>query len=425
MKTHSQNSPQTVRGLRNRRSPRATLDTRWQQEADIRTAEYVGPFGKGFHKVKNPGGETEYIVADSTGGRTFAPGTAVKLGSDSGTAGETLLGGPPPGKQGGGKRTNARRRRGTAAVESNQYAFGNDGSDLSAMLYSDGTYVSTRLTITIPSETVCGIILTDTSLLVGDGSALLSNLEDSIKVWDVEGATMYTHTVAAGWVLAAWPVYYDEAVYWLEIEDDSTFSGHAQATMGIRIRTAATDLTGVATAATATLDATEYDHGNGTDHYDPDAFVAGSFMVDADGAVAYLKVFHNEPGHGVVQSQHYQFRFALPGGSETHREYDMDTYPIEGRFCATLASGTFIAAADDSILEKTDDASAEATVLDSGLEGYSASINIAPNGTTRQVCNATGPALDRIYRNGSLVASAIDAFNGTNYPTQMFYFGEG
>ena len=65
MKNSGPNSPQTIRGLLNRRSQRALLDTRAQQEADILTAPMVGPFGKGFHTLHTPAG-TEYVVGDAS-----------------------------------------------------------------------------------------------------------------------------------------------------------------------------------------------------------------------------------------------------------------------------------------------------------------------------------------------------------------------
>ena len=51
MKNRGQNSPQTLRGLRERRSMRGLLDTRQHQEADISMETMSSPFGKGFHNL--------------------------------------------------------------------------------------------------------------------------------------------------------------------------------------------------------------------------------------------------------------------------------------------------------------------------------------------------------------------------------------
>jgi hypothetical protein len=73
------------------------LDGRRVAEADIRPAIYVRPKGNGFHVVRNICNEEEYVVADGTGGSTFAPGSVVSVASFSGNPGEFIIGSPPAG----------------------------------------------------------------------------------------------------------------------------------------------------------------------------------------------------------------------------------------------------------------------------------------------------------------------------------------
>ena len=89
--------PSTVRG----RNMVSMLDGRRQAEADLRRVLYVRPYGYGFHVVKNLCNDEEYVVADGLGfKRTFAPGTVVMLGSQTGHPGEMLISGPPSGMGG-------------------------------------------------------------------------------------------------------------------------------------------------------------------------------------------------------------------------------------------------------------------------------------------------------------------------------------
>lgn len=124
MKGNGPNSPQTIRGLLNRRSQRAILDTRAHQEADILMAPMAAPFGKGFHKLTTPAG-TEYTVGDASG-MTFAPNAQVMVANPGGLGHRAVLGKAPPNRNGGAARTRNPRRRGTPVLESNQYAFGYD-----------------------------------------------------------------------------------------------------------------------------------------------------------------------------------------------------------------------------------------------------------------------------------------------------------
>jgi hypothetical protein len=227
-------------------------------------------------------------------------------------------------------------------------------------------------------------------------------------------------------MIAAWPVYHDGLIYILEVEDGSAIAGHADSTMQFRLRSALTDLTGDTTISTITMTATDYDQGNGTDHYHSDSYNSGTLMVDDDHAVVYLEISHHEPGHGVIQEQHYQYRITLAGGAESHRDYRLDTYYLAASpllHAATLSGTSFIVGGDDEIYAKVDDASTQATLLDSGLTGTTASINSAPNGSTWQVYNATGGVPDGIWRNGNVVTATIDSYDTVNYPEQMFYFG--
>lgn len=430
MKTHGPQSPQSQRGLRNRRSLPGVLDARRMAEADLRAGEMVSPFGKGFFKVKNPGGATEYIVADQTGGRTFAPGSSVVLGSFTGLPGEVVIGGSPPGKKGGSSRTRSPRRRGTAATPANQYAFGiaADG-DLRAMLYADATYVSTLGTSAANGScTVVDCILTDSSLVVGDGSVVLyDSAAEQHKVWDVDGNVTYSYSAPAGWsILSIYPRYYDGAIYWVEYETGIT--GHLDATGQIRLRTAATDLTGESTIATATMTATDE---VGFDHFHEPFLHNAAVMVDADGAVVYAYADPEVTGHGTPSSPlRKQYRIALSGGATTSRYFDADTYPIVDVTAtnyptAGSPAGGFRLFDGTNVYSKLDDATNEATILYTpSASGQAASINFSPAGTSLQFCHGTDSSDFHIYRNNALVASSVDFFDTTQGVTAMFYFGE-
>lgn len=64
---------------------------------DLRKVLYVSPWGKGFHKVKNPVSDEEYVVSDGLGGATMAPGSVAMAASFSGQQGETIISRPPAG----------------------------------------------------------------------------------------------------------------------------------------------------------------------------------------------------------------------------------------------------------------------------------------------------------------------------------------
>lgn len=431
MKTHGPNSPQTIRGLLNRRSQRGLLDTRWQQEADITTEPMVGPFGKGFHTLTTPSG-TSFVVGDASG-QTWAPGAEVMVANPGGLGQRAVLGHPPPGKKSGATRTRSARRRGVVQVTTNQYAFGDDGVDLWAMLYADGTYISTRDTIAIFGGTHSGCILSDSSETVGDGSLLMRGSAD-LYVWDVEGAASYSYSVPSGWLLLTEAYYQNGKLYWIEGED---FPDFVTTEFDIRLRSADTDLTNVATVQTVNRDIADAqtELGGSTIEYFtyaggvPD--IAAGIMVDEDGAVVY---FSCRPQDGNGERTDYwrtQFRFAVAGGAPASRAW---TEP-EGTAlqAVTLGDSAFafsIVRADlgfiSSVMGKSDDATAAASDLwgssDLALYGVT-SISVGTGGAMVQV-HWTGGAILRGVSDAGLVVDSIDLFDGVNAPASMFYFGE-
>lgn len=436
MKTHGPNSPQSIRGLRDRRSQRGLLDTRRMTESDLRAGEMISPFGKGFFKVKNPGGGSDYIVADQTGGRTFAPGSTVVLGSYTGLPGEAVLGGAPAGKKGGGARTRNPRRRGTAAAAANQYAFGGDGVDLYAMLYADGTYVSTRATISEFGTTPCGCILEDSSEILGDGSLLMSG-GGSHYVWDVESASTYSYAIPSGWTNATNVYYQNGYLYWVEFEDIPTGGiGVGDATFDYRLRRSATDLSGVSTLLTVTS-ANANSYGVPYTIYD-DAPEPIAFAVDTDGAVLYMGYFVSESiNHEDTEWHGLQVRFALSGSSAnrafTTPEMAVDGFGTSvGPYHAVTLGGTSyaIAAVDNgvsSVVSKGDNASAGpsnlwgASDLDDVLV---AALSLGTGGSVIQAYSALG-IIVRGIASGVVITSSVDAFAaGPTYPSAMYYFGE-
>ncbi len=443
MKTHTQNSPETIRGLRDRRSLRALLDTRRKSEADLRNGEYVGPFGKGFHTVKNPGGGITYVVADQTGGRTFAAGTSILLASTTGAVGEAVIGGAPAGKKGGISRTRNRRITGSLAAYPNQYAFGIDGlGNMVALLYEDGVYSSLRATEVEVSGVYTGCILTDSSLVVGVGSLLMHD-GSQLKVWDVEGGTFYSYSIPAGWTNAS-PLYYQNGVlYWAEVEDIPPADvGSGESTFDYRLRTAATDLSGVTTITTVTsADASTF--GVWQTAYDrvPEPW---ALAVDANGAVLYLGTVVTETtNHEVIEWHGLQARFALAGGAPDTREFSATefrdtvyTSPQAGGgfYCATLGSDGFAICAEysdgHSVLAKSDNASTAAVDL-WGVDDFIASgviprsFNVGTGGSVLQVYSSDVLTILRGVTGGVVISAAVEAFDATpNYPSAMFYFGE-
>ena len=434
MKTHGPKTPDTIRGLRERRSLRGLLDARRRAEADLSTGEMVAPFGKGFFEVKIPGGDATFIVADQTGGRSFAPGATVLLASRSGAPGQAVLGGAPAGKKGGRSTSRTTRRRGTAATDAaaNQYAFGFDASGMVASLYSDGTYLSTRGSIAAPGVAFfTGCIVTDESLVVGDGSALLKD-GDTLYVWDVDGAATHSYSVPAGWIYATQLYYQNGFLYWCEMEDVT-----AQTTFDIRLRKADTDLANVSTLSTYTSPDASADYGGPPWlSWQVQAWPM-AFAVDDDGAILYVEsTIWDEADasewHGL------QVRFAL-SGANAFREFDTPELgvdginlllPVEPFPCATLATTFAIAepiAATQSVLSKDDDSGTAAQNLwgASDLDGNTVSAFGSGSGlATLQVHDAVNGKIIRGIASGSIITSAIDAFDLTpNYPSAMFYSG--
>jgi len=443
MKNSGPDSPQTIRGLLHRRSQRALLDTRTHQEADILTAPMVGPFGKGFHTLHTPAG-TEYVVGDASG-ITFAPNTQVMVANPGGLGDRAVLGGAPANKKGAVSRSRNPRRRGTVVLESNQYAFGSDGlGSMLAMLYSDGTYVSTRATETEVSGSYTGCILTDSSLVVGDGSLLLHDTT-TLRVWDVEGAAFYSYTVPVGWVNPTALYYQNGYLYWCEFEDiPQAGIGVGDATFDYRLRKAATDLTGVSTVATVTsADASTF--GVQFTAYDHPA-EPWAFGVDSDGAVLYFGFKVTETiNYETIEWYGLQARFNIAGGAPSTRAWTLseigdgvDNAPptFAGGFpAATIGGASFAICAPEpamhSVLSKSDNAGSAAADLwgISDLDAISGllSFNVGTGGSVLQVCAGTSGAADAIYRgvsSGTVITTSIDAFDTTpNYPTAMFYYG--
>ena len=443
MKNTGPNSPQTIRGLLNRRSQRALLDTRTHQEADILTAPMVGPFGKGFHTLHTPAG-TEYVVGDASG-ITFAPNAQVMVANPGGLGNRAVLGGAPANKKGGAARSRNPRRRGVPVLESNQYAFGSDGlGSMLAMLYSDGTYVSTRATETEVAGSYTGCILTDSSLLVGDGSLLLWNNGSDLKVWDVDGAAFYTYSVPSGWVNPTNLFYQNGFLYWCEFEDIPQATGSGGGSIGdptfdYRLRKATTDLVTVSTIATVTS-ANASTYGPPYTAYNSPAYPF-AFAVDADGAVLYMGTYVTETiNHEIITWQGLQARFNIAGGAPSTRAFTIDEFrsgldtapPTSGGGfpCVTLGTTAFAICSESgsghSVLSKSDDASAAAVDL-WGVSDFASitplSFSVGTGGSILQVYGAPPETIIRGIASGTEITNAVEAFDGTNYPTAMFYYG--
>jgi hypothetical protein len=433
VKTHAPVSPQTPRGLRERRSLRGLLDTRRILEADLRHVEMVGPFGKDFFLVKNPGSSQGYVVANQTGGRTFKPGSAVILGSETGMPGEFVLGGAPAGKKGGVPTVKRRIPRGISQ-EANQFAFGDDGVDMWAMLYNDGTYISTRATIASVNGQYTGCILEDASELLGIGSLLMQD-EDTLKVWDVESAAFYTYTTPVGWSIPTHLHYYGGFLYWCEVEDIPQASiGVGDPTFDIRLRRANTDLTGATTLQTVTsADASDFGLPFTTYVRPADVW---TFAVDADGAVLYL-------GYEVTEIVNYEFkewhglqvRFGLGGGNASREwmigELDgSDEVPITF-FAATVGESFRFGSyqpGTHTVLAKADNATTAATdAWSTGLFDSGSSIQ-SLNANASGILQATvglGNQVAYIFRENAQITNSIQPFDDVpNYPIAMYFFGE-
>ncbi len=421
---------------------RGLLDTRQHQEADISMETMSSPFGKGFHNLKTASG-TVYTVADQTGGRTFAPETQVMVAAPDGQIFRAVLGGAPAGKKGGVSRSRSRRSSGSVGGDANQYAFGVDGlGNMLALLYSDGVYLSTRATEVEVSGVYTGCILTDSSLVVGVGSLLLHD-GSQLKVWDVEGGTFYSYSIPSGWTNAS-PLYYQNGVlYWAEVEDIPTGAiGSGDATFDYRLRTAATDLSGVTTVTTVTSAAAS-SYGAPYTIYDlpPEPW---AFAVDANGAILYLGVSVNEiVNHEVLGWFGLQARFALAGGAPDTRAFvatefrdSATTSPQAGGgfYCATIGSEGFAICAEyndgHSVLAKSDNASTAAVDL-WGVDDFIASgaiprsFNVGTGGSVLQVYSSDVVTILRGVTGGVVISAAVEAFDATpNYPSAMFYFGE-
>lgn len=392
-------------------------------------APMAAPFGKGFHKLTTPAG-TEYTVGDASG-MTFAPNAQVMVANPGGLGHRAVLGKAPPNRNGGAARTRNPRRRGTVVLDANQYAFGSDGVDMHAMLYSDGTYVSTRATATDVNGSYTGCILTDSSLIVGDGSLLMKD-GDTLKVWDVEGAVFHTYSVPAGWLGSTTAYYQNGFLYWCEIEDVV-----GETTFDVRLRKADTDFGNVSTLSTFTSPDAVADYGIPWVSWRQEALI-DAFAVDADGAIFYIENRVTDEAdanewHGL------QVRFLL-SGSNSFREFTtpelgvdgVNLSAIEALPCVTIGTTSFAIAQPidgvQSVLSKADDASTSAANLWGASDLNStvvSALSIGTGGSVLQVHSATSGNLLRGVGSGTVITSSIDAFDDVpNYPTALFYFGE-
>ena len=403
-------------------------------------APMAAPFGKGFHKLTTPAG-TEYTVGDASG-MTFAPNAQVMVANPGGLGHRAVLGKAPPNRNGGAARTRNPRRRGTPVLDSNQYAFGYDvDSNLLAMLYADGVYVSTRATGADPGGAHTGCILSDSSSLVGDGSLLLWETT-ALRVWDVEGSAFYSYSVPSGWVNPT-PLYYQNGyLYWCEFEDipQADGDGIGDPTFDYRLRRSATDLTGVTTITTVTS-ANASTYGLPYTAYDSPAY-PWAFAVDTDGAVLYLGVSVTETiNHEIVTWQGLQARFNIAGGAPSTRAFTadefrsgLDTAPptFGGGFpCVTVGIASFAicdeGGAGHSVLSKPDDASTTAGDL-WGVGDFAGlsplAMSIGTGGSLIQVYASPPQTILRGVSSGVEITNAVEAFDETpNYPTSMFYYG--
>jgi hypothetical protein len=299
------------------------------------------------------------------------------------------------------------------------------------MLYSDGTYVSTRATETEVGGSHTGCILTDSSHLVGDGSLLMKD-EDTLKVWDVEGAIFYTYSVPGGWLGSSPPYYQNGFLYWCEIEDVV-----GETTFDVRLRKSDTDFGNVSTLSTFTSPDAVADYGVPWLSWRQEAQIL-AFAVDADGAICYTENRVTDEAdanewHGL------QIRFLL-SGSNSFREFTTPELGVDGTNllggnplpCVTIGTTSFAIAQPidgvQSVLSKADDASTPAANLwgASDLDSTVVSaLSVGTGGSVVQVHSTASGNLLRGVGSGTVITSAIDAFDAVpNYPTAMFYFGE-
>lgn len=429
----------TIRRVSRRSTIWGALDARRTAEQDIQYDRFVRPRGLGGAIVTGPSGGQERYVSNPMG-RTFRPGSTVPLGSSSGEGGEFVIAGPPGGRRGSRPASRAVRPYATFVPSaSNQYAFGSDGlGSMLALLYSDGTYVSTRATETEVSGDFVGCILSDSSEIVGDGSALMFDSSGStLRVWDVVGEAVYSYTVPSGWTNPTHPYYQNGYLYWCEFEDITPADvGSGEATFDYRLRRSATDLSSVTTVLTVTsANANSYGLPF-TAYQEPAKPIA--FAVDEDGAVLYLEVIVTEiTNHEITEWEGLQVRFDL-AGSAANRAFTTPEMAVNGsgyigmqHHSVTVGGASFAIAAKDtgvaSIVAKADNASAGPTDLwgATDLDGrYVSALSIGTGGLVLQVHDApNGLILRGAASPPAVVASTIDPFDGTNFPLAMFYFG--
>lgn len=428
----------SIREAMDRRTVEGAKNARREAEADIRRASYVGPEGRGYDLVEDFVTGEQYVVKDLSGGRSMKPGSEVPIGGYSGSAAMFRLGSPAGGGSKFGAPSRGRRRYSTveAAEEANQYAFGS-GSTV-AMLYNDGTFLSTRQTrIEDDLDTVCACILTDPSELVGDGSAITT----SHQTWDVESDTVYSYTIPSGWNQRGNPYYRAGKIYWIESSDIEEPVGPppitGSETFQFRLRRANTDWTSDETLATVTLTATDFGVPWTYWMQEVDDDEAQSVFVDDDAAVIYVNQRLGEPNGEGIEYAKLQYRITLSGTVSGSREYDTpDEPPLSTG--ATISGSSFLvltyAGSDPSSVQlcsKGDNFSAGLSDLGSPFQidseattALSASINAAAS--TFQVYGAAGEAryIARGTTSLTLVTDEVDDFTPGTKPYSMFYFGD-
>ena len=160
--------------------------------------------------------------------------------------------------------------------------------------------------------------------------------------------------------------------------------------------------------------------------------------MDANGAILYLGVSVNEiVNHEVLGWFGLQARFALAGGAPSTRAWTIDEFrssagttpPSNGGFaCATISTTSFAIVGElgegRSMSAKSDDASSAASDLwgAGDLAAVSPeSMNVGTGGSVLQVYGSQ--TILRGVASGVEITNAVEAFDGTNYPTAMFYYG--
>lgn len=164
----------------------------------------------------------------------------------------------------------------TAALALDGYAFSKSGDTITAYDYAGSTNSATRgtfdatayplwgsqYTYTTSGTTSRSLILTDSDGNVGDGSLIFVGDDDKVVTWDVEGATSYSRTAAAGYHIGG-VVFSSGYAYWMEVENSPHGGGRY---FYVRLMRGRSDFTSVSTIATREMDGGTTD-GVGADAY--------------------------------------------------------------------------------------------------------------------------------------------------------------